>query len=769
MKRIHTVGVAIAMTLSLAACGGNNNDNNNGGQASTPAPEATSLYSPASQDAVIPFPNNLLFVDTSNTSGPLAGISADGTLNIPDPTGANPVIAGANKLDGFSTTDNLYADFSGADIDVATANNGGVRVIDAETGAELVAGTDFDVVKSPDVVDHTRLLIRPLKPLDSGTTYYVVITDKLKTVDGGSVAPSAQFAVADSSSAVGSDANPASDYSAAQQATLESIRTRQIRPILDSVSGASSANVLVAWQFTTQSIGASLRYIAAHPTPNPDDTSDGGIRVQPLPDGQGGQLSTGDVNANLPNTANLYQGTVDLSYYLAAAQNDGTATPAPLTTYWASNGTVAPGHATLRTPSGAAIPCSVLTASDSTTGCFPYPKVRSVQSVPVLVAVPNANSPSGGTPPAGGWPVVIFQHGITGNRTNMFAVAPALAAAGFVTVAIDLPLHGLPPGNTLAISGHERTFDLDANGDGVVDSSGANFINLKSPITSRDNLREAVADLIDLNATVMQGSITVAGGNAIPLNGKPSEFLGHSLGAIVGSTLMGVTSPSVFGAATLANPGGGVIRLLDGSAAFGPQIAAGLKAAGVGEGSETYQSFLRLAQTIVDGGDPINYAKTAAARHPLHMIEVVGGGNGGTNPPDLVVPNAVVANVGPDFTPATSGACPPTSHYTPTLDTVCVGGPLSGTNPLVSAMGLASVSVSVPYASGSQPADSVVRFASGAHSTILDPTAGTANGSVDPQEGAATTAEMQCETAGFLGAAAAGVSNPTIPLGCYQP
>ncbi|AWN14529.1 Lipase-like protein [Salinisphaera sp. LB1] len=765
------MGVAIAIAASLAACGGNNNSNDNS-QASAAGPEASSLYAPVSQNAVIPFPNNLLFVDANNTTGLLAGVSADGTLNIPDATGANPVIADANKLDGFSTTDNLYADFSGADIDVATANNGSVRVIDAATGSELAAGTDFDVVKSPDVVDHTRLLIRPLKPLDPATTYYVVITDQLKTTDGGRVAPSDQFAIADSASAVGSDANPAAHFSAAQQASLESIRSQQIRPILDSVSDASASNVVVAWQFTTQSIGASLRYVAAHPTPNPNGSSDGGIRVQPLPNGQGGQLSTGDINANLPDTANIYQGTVDLSYYLAAAAHNGTATPAPLTTYWVPDDQMspeyAPGHAPLPTPNGGSIPCSVLTASDSTTGCFPYPKVRSVQSVPVLVAVPNANSPSGGQPPAGGWPVVIFQHGITGDRTNMFAVAPALAAAGFVTVAIDLPLHGLAPGKALAIAGHERTFDLDANGDGVVDPSGANFINLTSPITSRDNLREAVADLIDLNATVMQGSITVVGGNAIKLNGQPSQFLGHSLGAIVGSTLMGVTSNQAFDAATLANPGGGVIRLLGGSAAFGPKIAAGLKAAGVGEGSAAYQNFLRLAQTIVDGGDPINYAKTAAVRHPLHMIEVVGGGNGGVNPPDLVVPNAVPANVGPDFMPATSGACPATAGYTPALDTVCVGGPLSGTNPLVAAMGLASVAESVPFQAGSQPADSVVRFASGAHSTILDPTAGTANGSVDPQEGAATSAEMQCESAGFLAAAAAGAASPTIPLGCRQ-
>jgi alpha-beta hydrolase superfamily lysophospholipase len=42
---------------------------------------------------------------------------------------------------------------------------------------------------------------------------------------------------------------------------------------------------------------------------------------------------------------------------------------------------------------------------------------------------------------------VIFQHGITRNRTDIFAIASTFAAAGFVTVAIDLPLHGLPSSN----------------------------------------------------------------------------------------------------------------------------------------------------------------------------------------------------------------------------------------------------------------------------------------------------------------------------------
>jgi len=80
--------------------------------------------------------------------------------------------------------------------------------------------------------------------------------------------------------------------------------------------------------------------------------------------------------------------------------------------------------------------------------------------------------------PAGGkWPALIFEHGITRNRTDMLAVADSFADSGFVVVAIDLPLHGVTdPTSPLYASGAnplyaglslpatgsiERTFDLD--------------------------------------------------------------------------------------------------------------------------------------------------------------------------------------------------------------------------------------------------------------------------------------------------------------------
>ena len=106
------------------------------------------------------------------------------------------------------------------------------------------------------------------------------------------------------------------------------------------------------------------------------------------------------------------------------------------------------------------------------------------------MTVPNAKS--GQRKPAGGWPAVIFQHGITRNRTDLFALADALSFVGFAAIAIDMPLHGVTDKtNPFYAKGLERTFDLDlvnnatgaSGADGVIDPSGSYFINLQSLLT----------------------------------------------------------------------------------------------------------------------------------------------------------------------------------------------------------------------------------------------------------------------------------------------
>ncbi len=396
----------------------------------------------------------------------------------------------------------------------------------------------------------------------------------------------------------------------------------------------------------------------------------------------------------LQGKADVYIGTLEVPYYLTApSPTDPTAA---LTQYW--------------------------TGLDGTplTWFNPEPVATGSQTIPLLMTVPNAASIAGDTPPAGGWPVVIFQHGITADRSSMLAIADSLADAGFVVVAIDLPLHGITDSsndlhadNTTQFAETERTFYLDLvdnvtlepGPDGVIDESGQHFINLQSLLTSRDNLRQSVADLLVLRSSL-------AGIGSPELNTTEVHFVGHSLGGIVGTVYLALEQDIV--SASLAMPGGGIARLLEGSATFGPVIQDALAANGLVPGTSEYNTFLVVAQTAMDAGDPINFAVTAAADHPIHMIEVVGGGG---NLPDQVVPNSVP------------------------------GAPLSGTEPLAAMMGLASI---ITTTSG---VDGIVRFSAGDHRSLLVPTASPA-----------ATVEMQSEVAGFLasGGSTIVITDPSV-------
>jgi len=324
---------------------------------------------------------------------------------------------------------------------------------------------------------------------------------------------------------------------------------------------------------------------------------------------------------------------------------------------------------------------------------------------------------------------VIYQHGITTNRGTMLAVADAMASQDFVTIAIDLPLHGITGNETNGteafyapgfaggpldvISTNERTFDMDlvtqdSNGsitaavpDGITDSSGRHFINLASVLTTRDNLRQAVADLFTLRKAV--ASATLSGSS---VDTTRIYFLGHSLGGMVGSIFLAL-DPAVRDA-VLAMPGGGIAKLLDGSARFGPEIAAGLEAAaGISKGTSDFESFLGAAQTAVDSADPINYASDTNPNYTgngrgILMFEVVGDSN---NLPDQVVPNHV-GTLANGFQDAPEGTVP---------------GPLGGTEPLITAQQLMSVSSTTPQGAPGPDLNAAIRFTAGHHGSILTP------------------------------------------------
>jgi hypothetical protein len=802
-------------------------------------------------------------------------------------TDSDPVTAGAQPrvlqygVDFTVQPSIALAQFSGTghSLPTGTATSGAVTPICTGVQAALFL---------PISQQRSRLLIEPLKPLLPSTTYIVAVTNDLLSTDGIATSPSDFFRVTNSTatlcdrnnsnadatipdcSAAGAaeaagarlnapflttlllaagTSNPAGGgtplsgaaAAAVRMTTLETLRATLVRPTVATLQAIVPAltddRLVIAWSFTTESTSKTLANINTTPFAVPRTL---GV--------VGTNLNTNQANAALANTANIYAGTVSLPYFLhvpadgvidpddftgtGGANGPSTATPAILATFFAADATAPDVAATWPVASvpcgafatGATLPGGTGQPSVSTTICYPRPTLRSNQTVPMLVTVPNANAPgncggrgtiAGGTwtagtcvAPAGGWPVVIFQHGITRNRTDMLAVAPTLASAGFVVVAIDMPLHGLvdataavtPGCGASATSGFyagaaERTFGVDyvnnATGapgpDGKIDCSGTHMVNLASLITSRDNLRQAESDIIHLAKSVNSLDFD-ADGATDEIAEAELRFLGQSLGAIVGTTVMGVDvgasatlneADELFGAASLNVPGGGLGKLLDASASFGPRIAAGLAASGVFEGTDNYETFVRFAQHLTDPADPINYAKAANDNHVLHVTEVFN---------DAVVPNAADSTCPPAAdlpaisatatgfasaaeTAAASGAagaallalCPPlVLPADPPLnaityqDEVAITGYLSGTEALIDIMGITNVKLMGDVTGGIFAAqanpigDTAVKFLpdTAEHGTLLTPVASSnpaANATFAP-----ATCAMQKQAATFL-------------------
>jgi pimeloyl-ACP methyl ester carboxylesterase len=659
---------------------------------------------------VVPFPTNLL----------LSG-STDLTLNIPssDPTNYGDPKVAMSALDGFSpvapwsTTFNMPIDFSsvapGQTVRLfevtLTGPGGGVTGI----VRELESPQDFVVALAPSDATNRTLAIVPTRPLGSRKSYMAVLTKGITDAAGEPIRAALPYLLAERTAPLcsgGQSTVPA--LPASQACALEPLRQlTNSQEAAAYAAGVAQGSIALSWVATTQDTSTVLQAIDAVTELSPAATT------HIAPTGK----TLGDLGVGLPPVADIYIGTIDLPYYLSAPSD---ANPiAPLNTFW----TAAPGAYVEQCAGFGLDPTST-----NVTYCNPFPVPTSTQTVPMVVTLPNSRS--GHTKPSSGWPVVIFQHGITRNRTDAFAVAGALAGQGFAVVAIDLPLHGITEttnpfyiGNTpfVALGAQERTFNLDVENnttgapgpDGVIDPSGSWFINLSSLLTSRDNLRQGVADLFQLAHAVP--SMHYSPGT--DFDGSNISFVGQSLGSIVGGVFLSI-DPNV-NVALINVPGGGIARLLDGSPTFGPRIRAGLAAAGVEAGTPDYDAFMVAAQTAVDSGDPINAGgdNTILSTKRLLLQEVVGGGD---VLPDQVIPNSVP------------------------------GAPLSGTEPLIAAFGLSSISSTTQSADGIRGA---VRFLQGEHGSILD-----------PSDFPAATVEMQGEMASMIASdgTVVQVSNPSI-------
>ena len=510
----------------------------------------------------IPLPNDLYFLDADGVKQSKLVIMGCGSTDVgPEPDVENATKCSLEDLDGWSTTAPFSLPVSG---DISQVDTGsfvrGVHLID--DGRPLIMNQDFTVIAT----DFGHLQILPLKVLRPETAYTLVITQGLTDLSGAPVAPSRAYVVSKrESGAFGQQIN---SVEAEAAATL----------------GIAANTITYAAQFTTQSIGGELINI------KPTDLS---VRFDSA------RSETYKVDGFVPLTkpeeftGELVEklfATVELPNYLATNQaiaqsckpdEENRAEAEFWYTFYRANSNYDGIKFTRNSCPDLYQPINFQNTTTST--------------VEVSVVLPKR--PASGS---ANYDVVIAAHGIAsakqmGNggvplldfftQPKMASRAKTSHADGYAIVAIDHYLHG-----TRSIS-FDNSAGFDCNGDGLADAGCfrdsaqavplnsdydvsvsaslrglapgfgradvKNFLKADALLTSRDGLRKAVADLVNLKAAISQA---VDASGKVKLNAERISVFGHSMGGIVAASASGIAQmrQEPFAGVVLANSGGGI-------------------------------------------------------------------------------------------------------------------------------------------------------------------------------------------------------------------
>ena len=789
--------LSLSVAAALAGCGGGETLEDVKNDSVTVIPKATVKFDPA--NGVISVPNDLLMSGTRDGTLNIPGELNDENVSIPRAAYADPQLA-LGALDGWSTQVPFKIDLTfppNVSLDATSAGTpGSVRIFEVIMGAsltdaecsqapagaacklvgELTFGVDFVTQASGDAV-----AIIPLKPFKAGSSYINVLTTGLKDSEGRAIEPSSTYAT------VKQEAPLVTPSQLALQGAVNSYEN-----VVVSSGDITKDDIIFSAAMTMQSAGPVLgtikKILAASLTEPTIPTPALQIPTQPMANVQQAFALQGITVPDVFQAAQYQKGSIQLPMYL------GTPTGKEISdlndTYWQGMCDNAVAILGYKAQAGEAFPTDPISVNDATCAALSggqlrdlgldstrhltkynsIPKMQSMANVPVQITKPilpvvNAyRSGLGLEPfaamPAGGWPVVIMQHGITTQKESMLTLTAQLSLQGFATVAIDHPRHG------------ERGVDVDVDGNddfNATTGSVLSYMNLSSLLVARDSLRQSSADLLGLRL-----GLNFSGDSA--MNSQDVSYIGHSLGSIVAPAFIAqANSPLAdqvdplfkVNAVALASGGGGIASFLLESAAFGPFIQGSvLSQAGTAE-SDEFNAFLNAgalsncgallpdmqdflscgfnefatsltmagetdklanikgvmtqfvfaAQTALDSGDPTNYAATVKALEtPVYMNVVVGDGTD-NNKPDQVIPPMTANN------------------------------PIAGTVPLANFMGLDTVSTTqAPTEMGSSY---LVKFTQGHHGSILTPAQDEGESSTVAGS-AAANAEMQLQVATYL-------------------
>ncbi|PIE91136.1 MAG: hypothetical protein CR997_03175 [Acidobacteria bacterium] len=540
-KQLNTLIFILLTALLFWGCS-DSDDNHEAGEYTPYVSETIAKFDPSTGNpADIPIPNNIL-------RNPMTGQVA-----IPN-SAESQLIADVNTLHGFSTTAPIFVPFVGP-VDASTVNEETLMVLDVSTFKP--AAVSYEVLTHPESGDST-VIMKPILPLKPSTTYSVIVTPFVKGMDGLSVQSTGLLTL------LKSGASFVDENGHSTQASLDDATAAALEPLrqayqgvwkrAETAIGVGRYQLSVVFEFTTQPLLSTLQAMRTtvqglEPTPTI-------LQALPTPEAVDAFFNSIGLGAAPHNAIGaMYYGSFEAPNYL----QQHPAGLGPVGPFVVENGQL---------------------------------QQLGTSHITFWAALPvGAQGPV---------PVMIFQHGITRMKEDMFAIANTANSLGVGMIGIDIVLHG------------DRSSDFFNNEtgefgpDGVPDPSGTGFINLLHPLMSRDAGRQTVSDLFTLTRMITSGATDFNADGTPEFAPGGITYTGISLGGIIGSVFTGL-EPDV-SLACFSVPGGRMSNLLINSVSLSASINPALQAAGIMPGTPQYFQFWMLFQTAVDNADPINYA-----------------------------------------------------------------------------------------------------------------------------------------------------------------
>ena len=611
---------------------------------------------------LMPLPSDFLFGPNGHLLPELAA-----------PTGPFGALgAGLATLDGFSTTAMILMQTS-ATIDATTVNKDSVFLYEiGSTGSAPTATRLVDLVEALTASKQARFVAEPsaitttsgghtgsgaiglqpavpaqvpggplvaIPPLKEGTTYLVLITDKVKDLNGDPLTRSTlgKILLLDPSLSVSANGkSKIQGVTDVQAAGIDQMRgaIKLGAGTLAAEKGAAYSldHIAMAYTFKTQTMKNTAVQLAGLPYSTPTSTVTPTVVTTTTGAGIASLMSAYGLDATVPfgNIGTIVEATIVTFNKLQCNAGDTTCAD-----------------------SGAFTPANVNPVAEPINALVAVPKAPFGTCIPgTTAAVCNI-------------PLVVFRHGLGGGRGQMLGIADRLNFAGIAVAAIDAPKHGdrsfCDPSNTTTpqcaagstctpIAALANEGDAAGAGPGQCTSGGSpgafarhaaigpctgctlskgvpnassNFLVTGNLFRTRDSLRQDIIDesqLIrvlspnpfctptapptDTAHTCANAVFTSATGAQI----DPGKiwFVGQSLGAISGT--VDVAANARVAKAAL-NVGGGTIVDVFTNSSLSPALNAVLASIGIAPGTPAFLQFVQVSKWILDPADPLNFAQ----------------------------------------------------------------------------------------------------------------------------------------------------------------